>query len=75
MEQTKLDELEQRRKEDAISLFLANKWLRQAKANLEHAEITVFEAQRQVNHYQSEVDECDKGIRRQMAAERNEVAL
>lgn len=69
----KIAELEQRRKEAALSLQLAQKWMRQAESSLEKAQETVNETQKLVNHFQSEVDELDKEIRRQLAVERNEI--
>ncbi|MED1954623.1 hypothetical protein [Brevibacillus centrosporus] len=69
----KLDELEKNRRLIASNLKTAQNVLEKTKEARRNAESTEIDAQRLVNHIQSELDESDKEINRLMKIMRNEL--
>ncbi|MGF9909521.1 hypothetical protein [Brevibacillus porteri] len=68
----KLQELEKQRSLITVNLKSAQRGLQCTQEVRRLAESAEEEAQRQVNHWQDELDETDKQINRQMAIARNE---
>jgi hypothetical protein len=68
----KLGQLEKHRRMCVSNLQSARKALECAKEVMRLAEAAEYEAQRQVNYWQDELDETDKQIQLQMEIERDE---